>query len=306
VRKTLLAALGLTLALGALMLPSSALATSSRSTTLVCPSIQIFGVRGSGETAGGPYNGFGQTVQNVYARINNIAAFSYGGASVSAQAIDYPAVAVGDGFSSYGTVYRGSVDAGIVALDAALARYRSGLCSTITSTIVIGYSQGAQVVGDALASLPKNLRQINIAAVVLIADPRFNGVDQRMTLGEINSQNSSGIDFGNYDSRENGIAQRLSPWASPRVWPTNMSLISLCQANDPVCNFNLFNASLCTPGVPSAPCPHLHYVDRMYKGKIWTEWAAEYAVLQALGPTGPVCGEATVAKNSGGLVPYGC
>lgn len=131
------------------------------STSDGCADIHIVGVRGSGQSAG-----FGEQVGRVVVGIE--AALAARGINVTSEALDYPAISVTD---SFGLVlvtgdYDRSVSAGVDALRSTLGTTASS-CPT-PEFLLVGYSQGAQVIKTALAGVQPT---IPIAGVVLLADP---------------------------------------------------------------------------------------------------------------------------------------
>lgn len=125
-----------------------------------CSDVLVIGVRGSGQT------GYGQQVGGTVGAF--VDAIASTGRMVSDVALEYPAISVSD---SFGLVllngeYDASVRRGVEALRAELAG-ETVRCGR-TDIVLIGYSQGAQVIKQALSgSLPDG----RIAAVVLLADP---------------------------------------------------------------------------------------------------------------------------------------
>ena len=137
-----------------------------------CPSLQFFGVRGSGETTSDG-DGYGTTVQGFEQTLATLVP------GLSATPIDYPAVPVGyTGILYYKNTYKNSVAAGENALQTALIVFRSKCPRTYV--MLAGYSQGAQVAGDVADTLTKAQRA-HIAAVALFGDPRFNPAKPKWT-----------------------------------------------------------------------------------------------------------------------------
>jgi hypothetical protein len=102
--------------------------------------------------------------------------------ALPALAVDYPAVGVGfrGGALAPGTLgplYRDSVEAGVTAAN--LAVYRTLTACPDTRLILFGYSQGAQVIGDAYAGLDPRARA-HVAMVVLFADPLYTPGDYQV------------------------------------------------------------------------------------------------------------------------------
>ena len=126
-----------------------------------CADVVVVGVRGSGQAPG-----FGDQVAPVIEELE--AAIEGRGLSVRSVALEYPAISVSD---SFGLVlltgdYDRSVRAGVDSLRATFDASRSSCPAT--EFVLVGYSQGAQVIKTALAGTPPT---IPIAAVVLLADP---------------------------------------------------------------------------------------------------------------------------------------
>jgi cutinase len=125
-----------------------------------CSSVSIIGVRGSGQTA------FGDQVGGVVEAVSSeIAAI---GGSVSQLALDYPAVSISDNFGL--ALFNGDYNRSVAAGTANLSGILDDLGSQCPRTVIVlvGYSQGAQVIKDAMADRDPIDR---IASVVLLADP---------------------------------------------------------------------------------------------------------------------------------------
>ena len=132
-----------------------------------CSDVHVIGARGSGQPAG-----YGEQVGPIVDAVLD-SAWSQG-RSATAAALDYPAISVSD---SFGLVlltgdYDASVRAGVGALIGAIDERRVSCPSS--DLVLVGYSQGAQVIKLALADAPSATR---IAAVVLLADPTRNPDD---------------------------------------------------------------------------------------------------------------------------------
>lgn len=141
-----------------------------------CNRLTFIGVAGSGQNGSGqrfkpsygaPVGAFRKKfLRQLPSRIRN---------DTRSVPLDYPATQVND-WSGRANYLR-SEGAGVVELGYQLATDR---CSSKTRYVLAGYSQGAHVVSDVLASLGRKLRK-RIAAVVLFADPVFDPLDNDVT-----------------------------------------------------------------------------------------------------------------------------
>jgi len=138
-----------------------ALLSPPASATDQCVDVHIIGIRGSGQAAG-----YGDQAAGVVDGLE--AALMGRGISVTAEPLEYPAISVSDslGLVLLTGAYDASVGAGTDALRGALAATDS-LCPS-TEFVLVGYSQGAQVIKRALADIPPS---VPIAGVILLADP---------------------------------------------------------------------------------------------------------------------------------------
>jgi Cutinase len=194
-----------------------------------CPDVHWIGAAGSGERSGTDlttYNGMGRVVD---ASLNDLAAeLQRDGRTITAEAVDYPAVPVPDEDGGVGQWlgFMGSVDAGTATL---ANQYNAFVAQCPTSKVVLaGYSQGAMVVHRNLAALGASP---NLAAALLIADGDRLPADPTFNLGT-----ASGI-----PERGKGVAQdwpilahapaALAPEIGART-------ISVCNLNDEVCDYN--------------------------------------------------------------------
>ena len=146
-----------------------------------CPDVHWIGVAGSGERTGADlttYNGMGRVVDESLHDLSS--QLQRDGRTMTAEAVDYPAVPVPDQDGGVGEWlgFMGSVDAGTKALGEQYATFVSQ-CPT-SKVVLAGYSQGAMVVHrnlQALAASP------NVAAVLLIADGDRRPDDPTLNFG---------------------------------------------------------------------------------------------------------------------------
>jgi Cutinase len=125
-----------------------------------CPDTSIIGARGSGQS------GYGDQVGGVVeAAMTSLATL---GRSVTADALDYPAISITDSFglALFNGDYERSVEAGVEALEASLSDIATRCPAT--EVVLVGYSQGSQVIKLALQGVDPRLR---IGGVILLADP---------------------------------------------------------------------------------------------------------------------------------------
>jgi hypothetical protein len=201
-----------------------------------CPGIQFVGVRGSGETNMDGW-GFGNTVAAVkWGLQKNMA-------DVNPVGIDYQAVPVQLSKLRYASDYLSSVSKGIDVLSAYLKSFFASPCGQVSYLVIAGYSQGAQVAGDAYAHLKASQRS-RVAGLVLFGDPMFSPFDFSFDAGSY-----SMFLRGSYP----GPALRFGLFAATQ------NIHSYCTSGDPVCNLSPLNLKGC---IIIAACPHLFYVER--------------------------------------------
>jgi cutinase len=191
-----------------------------------CPDVHWIGAAGSGERVDPTtYGGMGQV---VYQSLRDLASqLQAEGRSITAEAVDYPAVDVpADGDILGWAGFMNSVDTGAAALGSQYATFVAQCPNT--KVVLAGYSQGAMVVHrnlQALAGSP------NVAAALLIADGDRLPGDNVMTMGSV----TEAVDRGK------GVAQDWPILAhAPAKLPLSIGsrTISVCQLGDAVCDYD--------------------------------------------------------------------
>jgi hypothetical protein len=192
-----------------------------------CPDVHWIGAAGSGERVdptadGGMGRVVYQSLQELSAQVQK------DGRTMTAEAVDYPAVDVPDEDGGIGEWlgFMGSVDAGSAALG---KQYEAFVQQCPTSKVVLaGYSQGAMVVHRNLAALEASP---NLAAVLLVADGDRLPADSTLNLGT-----ASGI-----PERGKGVAQDwpiLAHAPAPLSPAMGARTISVCDLGDAVCDYD--------------------------------------------------------------------
>ena len=200
-----------------------------------CPTLEFIGVRGSGETAD-QNRGLAPTVAAVESELKRRWPDMY------TTAIDYPAIAVE--FSlNYPPDYAASVAAGKRAFVDFYQDFTAACPAA--QIVVVGYSQGAEIVGDLLENSPPADRK-QIVATVLFGDPNFN-------------PGQASVDAGNFDPSLHGIISVLEPHDYLHVFPGDMvgHIRSYCIATDPICNYMESTLVGCHHSGPA--CAHFKY-----------------------------------------------
>ncbi|XVQ86457.1 cutinase family protein [Microbispora siamensis] len=201
-----------------------------------CTSVNVVGLRGSGEPFD-KYSGMGPANWAAYEKIHDrIPDARHTG-------IPYQAVAITpDALKVIAADYWESIDFGSLILNRYLDQ-EIDRCPA-QRIILLGYSQGAHLVGDMLPKywVDEKFRS-HIAAVVLFGDPRFNP--------------DSPIDRENTSSKLMGIWPSFN-FSSPRIvssaWFGNTR--SYCSDGDWICNFSWANVKKCPLG---STCGHFGY-----------------------------------------------
>jgi hypothetical protein len=245
------------------------LAAGTANAVAGCPDVHWIGAAGSGEREGSDltvYNGMGRV---VYQSLTELAAqLQRDGRTLTAEAIDYPAVPVPDDNGGVGAWmgFMGSVDTGAAALG---KQYDDFVQQCPTSKVVLaGYSQGAMVVHrnlQALAASP------NLAAVLLVADGDRRPDDPTLNLGTVSGLPKHG----------KGVAQDWPILAhAPAVLSPDIGAktISVCDLGDAVCDPDSDSNKVSALAVA---------VHKSYATTPGQEWTAPLYFLLGPAPTAP-------------------
>lgn len=195
------------------MIPAIALALALLSpfqavTSEGCPDIRVVGARGSGQ------QGYGQQVGEIVKGV--VADAQRSGLYVDDVVLDYPAISLADsfGFALFTGEYDRSVETGVEALTTELDAVRTN-CPT-TGVVLIGYSQGAQVIKQTMLGRPP---VDHIESVILLGDPTRDVLQRGLArLGD-----TSIVAPGSLGAVD--IADLIRPLA-----------IDVCAINDSVCS----------------------------------------------------------------------
>ena len=231
-----------------------------------CPDVHWIGAAGSGErvdpTADG---GMGRV---MYQSLRDLAVqLQRDGRTITAEAVEYPAVAVpADGDLLGWGGFMSSVDAGTAALGAQYASF-AARCPA-TKVVLAGYSQGAMVVHRNLQALADSP---NVAAALLIADGDRLPGDNVISMGSATA----------VPGKRLGVAQDWPILAhAPAKLPLSIGsrTISVCDYGDAVCDYD---PDADTDEVsPAAVAIHTSYALSTAGGYDWTS-----PVYQLLGPS---------------------
>jgi hypothetical protein len=269
-----------------------------------CTAVTFFGLRGSGEDADAEQLNMGEAVHDAYLVFESNA--RQAGIAVTGIGLDeseYPAVPVWD-FTKDSLVLQNvltrsqaSVVTGAASLGGRLIPFLARDLSTCI--VLVGYSQGAWAIGDALLTGNPMVDErvlARVSGVVLFGDPRLDPTS----------------DVAQGDLDRPGVLR--DPLVPPSVRLPTQGLYfdgadqvrSYCSSGDPVCNFKglLDPDSLdCGPPPLGNPviCGHLDYGENGYLGA-----GAQFLLDRVLtGPpaaSGPPRIEATETYREGELV----
>ena len=234
-----------------------------------CPDVHWIGAAGSGERVGTDltaYDGMGRVVYQSLTELST--ELQQDGRTLTAEAVDYPAVPVPDDDGGVGAWlgFMGSVDTGAAALG---KQYEDFVQQCPTSKVVLaGYSQGAMVVHRNLQALGASP---NLAAVLLVADGDRRPDDPTLNLGTVSGLPKHG----------KGVAQDWPILAhAPAVLPADIGAktISVCNLGDAVCDPDSDSDKVSARAVA---------VHTSYARTQGLEWTAPLHFLLGPSPTAP-------------------
>ena len=246
-----------------------------------CPDVHWIGAAGSGERADPTADGgMGKVMLQSYRDLAQ--QLQRDGRTITAEAVDYPAVAVpADGDLLGWRGFMSSVDAGTAALGAQYASF-AALCPA-TKVVLAGYSQGAMVAHrnlQALADTP------SVAAALLVADGDRLPGDNVISMGSANPGSTKTL----------GVAQDWPILAhAPAKLPLSIGsrTISVCDRGDAVCDYDPDEVS------PAAVAIHTSYaLSTAGSGYAWTSPVYQLLGPSPTGPQGPLPGPDARAVNS--------
>lgn len=242
----------LVMATGVVLAPSSA--DASTPPPGGCASVYIAGARGSGESANN-HGGFGRPVGEAVDVLVGGLGNKY---SIALAPVDYPAASVPWSLATGYDSYKLSVNVGVSALSAQLET-QAVRCPK-QRFVVLGYSQGADVVGSTLRSMMSSNALdttvlARIAGVVVFGDPWFRPGDGPNVDYTLHGPKP-------YDPALMGIFPRIAGGDRTDTGVFSLPKLagkvrSYCLQGDGVCNASQKNLQ----GVLSSTWPHRNYTD---------------------------------------------
>lgn len=167
-----------------------------------CPTLKLIGVRGSDET-----DGLGRPIGAFRRALQKELEWRFAVSSV-----DYPA-------RIWPWRYEGSVKDGVKDLNKQIA---SDPCRSESLYILAGYSQGAQVIGDAIEDRGRGWSKKSIFATVFFGDPKFDRSLRGVTFFGDFARSKKGV-FGGRPNRNVFVGYNV---------------LSFCLRLDPFCQSN--------------------------------------------------------------------
>ncbi len=259
------------------------LSVGSASAQPGCPDVHWIGAAGSGERTAADIaadDGMGRVVDKSYRDFAQLV--QQGGRTITAEAVDYPAVPVPEDGGALGWLgFMGSVDTGAAALG---QQYAAFVAQCPTSKVVLaGYSQGAMVVHRNLAALEASP---NLSAALLVADGDRLPTDPTRNIGSVTA----------VPGRGKGVAQDW-PILAHAPAPLNPAMggrtISVCDLGDAVCDYDPDAEDDMNP---AAVAVHTSYARNASAMDSWT--VPLYRLLQGTQAPSPVANPVTVSAGS--------
>jgi hypothetical protein len=235
---------------------AAAVLTAGTAAAQQCPDVHWIGAAGSGERGAEATlnDGMGRVVYSSLVDFQR--SLQSDGRTLTAEAVDYPAVPVPVDDSIMGWAgFMHSVDTGAEALG---QQYQSFVAACPNSKVVLaGYSQGAMVVHRNLAALADSP---NLAAVLLVADGDRRPEDPTVDLGSVSTVPGAG----------KGVAQDWPILAhAPAPLPPMVAsrTVDVCNLGDAVCDYDPDAEDAMNP---TAVAIHTSYATGSNGGYAWT------------------------------------
>lgn len=247
---------GLSLLMG--FFPNSAYAKSRLEQSATgCAPVHFIGIRGSGEDqdkkSQAADQNMGGVVYPVYQKFSR-QMHDKKGTNVSAEGLQYDAVSLVDMLTVSGNLTR-SLEGGTALLTRSLQRQKSSCPDQMI--VLVGYSQGALVIHQALDHLYPDLKR-NIKAVLVFGDPLFDPKSKQSYI------------LGNYNPKFHKLAGGIMAKKDFPGWVYGIR--SYCKVYDPICDANAGGVATCAVKPLKLLCHHFDY----YEDKPLHEQAASY------------------------------
>jgi hypothetical protein len=223
-----------------------------------CSGSRLIAVRGSGEKEGDQYRGYGKTMHSVATWLR---AFE---PTATSTHVSYEAIQVLLDPTYVNHRYERSVQSGIPPLLAKASAFMRACPGK--RLYLAGFSQGAQVVGDAYLDWLTGQERARVTKVVLLGDPKFVG-----------SQGYP-VNDGDYNPEFNGVVTLSLGHSKHRFAASENLKVRSYRANgDPVCNFSS-PGQLAGCALTSGSCPHQNYPGITVPGSTfsYTQFAAQF------------------------------
>lgn len=271
-------------------------------TAAACSDVVFFGLRGSGEDADPDQLNMGETVYATYQAFErNARAAGIAVTGIGLDESEYPAIPVWS-FTKESLVLQNvvtqsqaSVVTGAASLGGKLVPFLARDLSTCL--VLVGYSQGAWAIGDALLTANSVIDErvlARLSGVVLFGDPRLDPTSDA-AQGDLDRP---GV------LRDPIVPSHTRLPTQDRYFDGSDRVRSYCSSGDPVCNFKglLDPDSLdCGPlGSPNI-CGHLDYGENGYLGA-GAQFLLDRVLTGAPTGSGPPRIDATDTYREGALV----